>query len=243
MPRRLAALAAMLCCLASLSPDMPGARAQTTGAGAATVVVELFTSQGCSACPPAEAVLRRLDGEPGVIALALHVDYWDYLGWRDAFADPRHTDRQKAYAREAGKRTVYTPQAVVHGGHAMPGTRESDIRTAMAEARATAPGADLTLARDGGHVHIAVAPHGDPAPAATVHVVEVLPAARVEVTRGENAGHTLRHRNVVTDWRAVGAWDGGSPWRITVPAHPERDIVVLVQEEGPGAVLAAARLR
>jgi hypothetical protein len=211
--------------------------------GPAPILLELFTSQGCSSCPPADALLRRLAADPDVIAIALHVDYWDYLGWRDPFAAPRNSARQRAYARHAGEKMVYTPQLVINGTAFVPGADETAIRHALAAARDAQGGARIALARQtGGQLQVTVLP-GDRAIPATIHVVEVLPAARMTVTRGENAGRTLDHRNVVTDWRAVGIWDGHDPWSARVPAAVDRDIVVLVQEDGPGRVLAAARLR
>ena len=94
----------------------------------APVVVELFTSQGCSSCPPADALLAELAGAEGVIALALHVDYWDYLGWTDSFAAPKHTERQRAYAKAAKSRTIFTPQMVVQGSERLKGHDAERIR-------------------------------------------------------------------------------------------------------------------
>lgn len=209
----------------------------------APVVVELFTSQGCSACPPAEALLRRLAADPGIIALALHVDYWDYLGWRDRFADPKFTARQKAYAHEAGERSVYTPQMVIGGLVHVPGNDEEAVLAAIAASRRIGPQARLTLERDGGVVRIVLAPRGPVTGPAIVHLLEVMPEASTDIARGENAGRTLQHRNLVIDWRAIGQWDGQGRWQAAVPADPTLMIVVLVQAEGPGAMLAAARLR
>jgi hypothetical protein len=240
MPRRrLAVLSAAFACL-TLAAFVSDARAG--GPDSPPVVIELYTSQGCSSCPPADALLRRLAAEPGVIALSLHVDYWDYLGWPDPFSDPRHTARQRAYARHAGAMSVYTPQIVVQGTAHLAGADEVAVRAAVAAARQGGPGTGLTLGRHGGTVRIAAEPMARPA-AAHIHVIEVIPHTLTPVTRGENAGRVLEQRNVVTDWRAVGSWDGVARWEMTVPAAPDRDIVVLVQEEGPGVVLAAARLR
>ncbi|MBM3613273.1 MAG: DUF1223 domain-containing protein, partial [Alphaproteobacteria bacterium] len=135
-------------CGAAAAPD--AARAQ------APVVVELFTAQGCAACPPADAFLAELATRADVIALALHVDYWDYIGWRDTFAQGAFTERQKAYARAAGSRTIYTPQMVVQGREAMPGTRAEAVtsrilemaaapRTVLLEAQGSGEGARLVL--------------------------------------------------------------------------------------------------
>ena len=91
------------------------------------VVVELFTSQGCSSCPPADALLDRLSSRNNVLALSLHVDYWDYIGWKDKFASPAHTARQQAYARAAGRRSVYTPQMIINGLDDVAGTAPMDV--------------------------------------------------------------------------------------------------------------------
>ena len=111
------------------------------------VVVELFTSQGCSSCPPADALLHELAGRDDVIALALHVDYWDYIGWEDAFADPAHTQRQRQYALEAGRRSVYTPQMVINGQTAIVGTKPMALSEAIAHYATKDMGVELALAR------------------------------------------------------------------------------------------------
>lgn len=144
--RLLAALLAAAC----LAPAL--ARAQ------APVVLELYTSQGCSSCPPADALLRELAKRDDVIALALHVDYWDYLGWKDAFAQPRHTARQKAYAKAVRSRTIFTPEMVVDGEARLKGHDAAGILAEIAARRATPPGAELALARVGDELHIDVAP-------------------------------------------------------------------------------------
>jgi hypothetical protein len=207
------------------------------------VLVELFTSQGCSSCPPADALLRRLDADPNIIALALHVDYWDYLGWRDLFADPRHSDRQRAYARAAGHRSIYTPQIVVQGDEQVVGTDERAVLHAVQSAAERPGTVAIDLLRRTGEVHIRITGSALVDAPCLVQVVEVVPRETVEILRGENAGRLFEYRNIVRDWRPVGHWDGTAPWTATVPVSADRSIVVLVQEAGPGAVLAAARLR
>ena len=105
-------------------------------AGTSPTVVELFTSEGCSSCPPAEALLRRLADEPDILALEFHVDYWDYIGWPDPYADAKYTQRQRDYAQYFHSRTVYTPQMVFQGVHEAPGSRPSEVRKNIAKAQA-----------------------------------------------------------------------------------------------------------
>ena len=207
------------------------------------VVVELFTSQGCSSCPPADRLLAQLAGREDVIALALHVDYWDYIGWKDSFAQPAFTARQKGYARAAGQRSVYTPQMIVGGLDHVMGVRPmavADLIRAHAEAPRKAlveleRAADAQLA-----IEIrAVAPVGP----AEVHLVRYRPHATVKITRGENAGRTLDYANIVTEWSVLARWDGQAPLRLLAEAKGEQPVVVLVQGADHGAVLAAARLR
>src|SRR5690606_9121092 len=113
------------------------------------VVVELFTSQGCSSCPPADALLSELAAQPGVIALALHVDYWDYLGWKDSFASPAFSARQKAYAKSFGRRSIFTPQMVVQGRQALVGHDAPSVLSAIAEGLTEQATVNLALRREG----------------------------------------------------------------------------------------------
>lgn len=222
----------------------PAALALWAGAGAAQtdrlVVVELYTSQGCSACPPADALLSRLAARDDVLALALHVDYWDYIGWADSFASPAFTARQKAYALAAGSRTVYTPQIVVGGRDHLVGTREMELGE-LIEAHGDLPqDVALSAARSGGIVVIrASAPAPLPRPV-LVQLVRYLPEQTVEILRGENAGRTITYSNIVTDWREVGRWAGEAPLEISAEMPGEDRAAVILQEEGPGPVVAAA---
>ncbi len=211
----------------------------TAAAGDDPVVVELFTSQGCSSCPPADAILRELATRVDVLPLALHVDYWDYIGWADVFADPAHTRRQRGYAKAAGERMVYTPQMVVGGADRLAGTRPMELAEAIRRHRAAPDAVDLTVSRGGGSV--AIRATADAPAAMVVQLVTYRPEAEVEIARGENAGHRGRYANVVTSWRTLGAWDGTAPLEVTVPV--EGPAAVIVQAAGQGPVLAAARLR
>lgn len=229
---------AVLClALAALIPPL-SARAEQP------VVVELFTSQGCSSCPPADEIMHRLAAREDVIGLALHVDYWDYIGWKDAFASPAHTLRQQAYAHSGGRSMIYTPQMVVQGVEDVVGAREAEV-TRLIEAQAQAPArANLALSREGDVLSISLAPteaghSGD-------HVVELVrytPLRHASIKRGELAGRDLDYANVVESMTVLGHWDGRSQMDMRVPVEGPLPVVVLVQRVGAGPIVAAARLR
>jgi len=212
----------------------------------APVVVELYTSQGCSACPPADALLARLGDYEDIIPLALHVDYWDYIGWKDKFAMPAFTKRQKAYAHSLGTNIIYTPQMVINGSDSVVGTRTMDVSDLVQAHKAKGLPAKLDIDRADGILTIKSRPNSHitaAAAGADVIVVRYRPSATVDVARGENAGKTLAHSFIVTEWTDVGDWDGASELSQAVPVEGPRPIVVLVQEKGHGAIFAAARLR
>lgn len=207
------------------------------------VVVELFTSQGCSSCPPADEFLTELSKRDDVIALALHVDYWDYIGWKDAFADPAYTKRQKAYARVAGSRTVYTPQMVVGGVDHVVGLHPMEVLDHISRHRAAPEVIDLDLARSGAQISIrAEAETRLPGPV-TVQLVRYDDAEVVKIKRGENAGKTMLYSNIVTQWQSLADWDGRKPLDLTVRAPGDAPAVVILQARGHGPIIAAAQLR
>ena len=214
-------------------------RAQSAGQPA---VVELYTSQGCSSCPPADALLEKLAGRPGVIALALHVDYWDYIGWKDTFGDPAFAERQRDYARAAGEKMIYTPQMIINGEEMIVGSDSAALAGALAPVGG--PGAPvLHLSQDGGTLSVrAEAVPGLAAPV-MVELVRYLPRATVGIDRGENAGRTITYVNTVTSWREIGRWDGQGPLELTVETSGAQPAVVLIQEDGPGRILSAARTK
>jgi hypothetical protein len=226
--------------LAMLWMALPGA-AFAQGA-ANPVVVELYTSQGCSSCPPADEFLAELAGRPDVLALALHVDYWDYLGWQDAFAQPAFTQRQKRYARAAGAKMIYTPQIIVGGTDRVKGLRPDEIVERIAAHAAQAPRVVLRVAREGGQLVIELLAEPPLDHGAVVQLVRFDPEQTVEIARGENAGREVVYRNIVTDWTAVAEWPGQAPLRLELAAEGAAPMAVIVQEPGPGAVLAAARI-
>lgn len=204
------------------------------------VVIELYTSQGCSACPPADELLGRLARMEGVLPLALHVDYWDYIGWKDRFAQPGFTKRQKRYARAAAQRTIYTPQMIVGGVDHVVGNRPVQVMELIDKHRDRADPVALTVLRDGDSLTIQAPATGAFERPALVQVVEYTPAETVSIERGENAGHTFEYHNIVKTWRTVGEWTGEAPLNLTTTATPPAAIIL--QRQGPGEIVAAARV-
>ncbi|MCB2130490.1 MAG: DUF1223 domain-containing protein [Rhodobacteraceae bacterium] len=207
------------------------------------VVVELYTSQGCSSCPPADKVLQGLAKRDDVIALALHVDYWDYIGWKDSFADPGYSDRQRAYARFAGARTVYTPQMIVGGMDHLVGVRTAELEALVKRHGAADTPVRITLQRQGGKVRINAQSKAALPDDCLVQLVRYRPLEQVTIERGENAGKVLDYANIVTDWRRIAKWNGRSPLAVTADAAGSDALAVIIQEPGPGRILAAARLQ
>lgn len=238
-------------------------------APARQVVLELYTAQGCASCPPADEMLGELAMREDVIALALHVDYWDYIGWSDVFADPEHAERQKRYARRHGLSTIYTPQAVIGGVDILEGFRVMRIMD-LIEAHANRPPEvvlELTRAESGAleiRAHMiadaespviasrsagagpvlgaAMARMPEPAPM-ILQLVRYRPMAEVEILSGENAGRHGRYFNIVTSWRTIGQWDRQMPLEMSVQIEGPDPAVVILQEAGQGEIAAAARLR
>lgn len=209
----------------------------------APVVVELFTSQGCSACPPADALLAELATRDDVIPLALHVDYWDYIGWEDTFATRQFTRRQHAYARAAGRRMVYTPQIIVGGGEHVVGNETMRVADLIMTHREVEYPVHVRLSRTDSTLNIeAEATMATPGDAMVVQVVRYDPMEVVEIQRGENAGRTVTYTNIVTEWAQVGTWTGEEPFRMSLTDASDTPVVVIVQRAGPGLILGAARL-
>lgn len=207
------------------------------------VVVELYTSQGCSSCPPADALLRKLAGRTDVLPLALHVDYWDYIGWKDVFGHPRHTARQKSYAQAMRQRTIYTPQMVIGGLHDVVGAHPKDVTDLIATHAAMPAAVTLNVARDAAGVTITATSNAAFVPPLDVQIVRYRPEADVEIIRGENAGKTLKYTNIVTDWQVIGQWDGRALLSLMQPVPGSEPVAVILQRPGPGAIEAAAQVR
>ena len=230
---------------AALGLSRPVAAQSKTGR---PVVVELFTSQGCSSCPPADAYLADLALRSDVVALAYHIDYWDYIGWKDPFADPAYTARQRGYGRSLRNRTIYTPQIVVDGEVDAVGSRRWEVDRLIADrlgaGHARRLSVPVNLALDGGALTVSIPDAGVPARADVV-LVAFDGRHVTEVRRGENGGRTLVDVNVVRVLQRVGGYDGkAASLRIEPGPWSARDggVAVLLQAQGHGPIWGAARL-
>ncbi|MDQ0465837.1 hypothetical protein QO010_003629 [Caulobacter ginsengisoli] len=202
------------------------------------VVVELFQSQGCSSCPPANANLNAIAGRPDVLALSFSITYWDYLGWKDTFAQKAFTDRQKTYAAGPLGSQVATPEMVVNGRFDLVGQDQAEVEASLR--RAGAPGGPAVRVEPG-RVSIAAGPA--PGRAADVWLVRYDPRVQnVPIARGENEGRTLPHRNIVRQLVRLGGWNGAAAsFILTPPRDPAWRTAVLVQAPGGGPILGAGR--
>ena len=223
------------------------AQSASAASGQAPVVVELFTSQGCSSCPPADEFLGELAMRDDVLALAYHVDYWDYIGWKDPFASADFTQRQRDYQGSLGTHMVYTPQMVIDGKFDAVGSRRSEVGRIILESAAhakipiaidAAPSGELIA-----HIPAATIDLSDPA---VVWMVRFDAKHVTEVGRGENSGATLTDYNVVRELRQMGEWTGAA---LDVPLGVRKEdlsssgCAVIVQGHGLGPVIGAAVIR
>jgi hypothetical protein len=213
-------------------------------------VVELFTSQGCSSCPPADKIIGELASDPSVIALSMPIDYWDYLGWKDTLADKRFSARQKAYSHVRGDRNLYTPQVIVNGSAQVIGSDRSSIdgaikNTSKADGVMSVP---VTVTMSGKFINVSVAASTGPTAArGEVWICSVSKAVPISIGRGENRGQQVTYYNVVRNLLKVGDWDGSSgSWTVPLENISREGIdaaAVFVQDgsrEKPGAMLGAA---
>lgn len=220
-------------------------------------VVELFTSQGCASCPPADGVLTTLSRDPRLVTLAYHVDYWDYIGWKDTHGSRDNTERQRAYATSFGSGSIYTPQAVVNGRREVAGAKEGEIRRAVTATTLDSAGSGkpvVTLEIEDGRLHIAAEGGGALAPGRppVLMLVTFDPWIETAVDRGENEGRTLGSSNAVRSWRILGMWEG-RPLAVDIPLAMLREdgkplgYAAILQgttaDAAPGPILAAAALR
>ncbi len=205
------------------------------------VVVELFTSQGCSSCPAADELLEELADNQEIIALALHVDYWDYIGWVDQFAQPKFTDRQKNYARIAGARSIYTPQFIIGGVDHVVGAHPMEIAEGVRRLAAQVPGVDLTLKRSGEDLSVEAVSTQSFATPLIVQVVRYTAQEQIDILGGENAGKSVTYSNIVTSWEPVAEWQPDEPLTMDIDVPGSDPVVVIVQEPGPGLIVAAER--
>lgn len=247
-PRHAPLLLAALMILGLVPAARPAAAQQTA---LQPVVLELFTSQGCNSCPPADALMQDWLKQPGVIPLSLHVDYWDYLGWKDTLSRKGHVVRQQDYARIQGKREVYTPQVVVDGQYAVIGSDREAVAAALAKARKqqhVPMQAERNKSTGGWQIQV-------PALASWQGEAKLLlcrydTSHEVSIERGENTGRTLTYLNVARAWADFGRWKGQSA-TFEVPDLSGIDwsrqgAVVLLQSlngEGVGPIVGAVDIR
>jgi hypothetical protein len=214
-------------------------------------VVELFTSQGCSSCPPADKIIGELASDPSVIALSMPIDYWDYLGWKDTLADARFSARQRAYSQMRGDRDVYTPQVIVNGAAQAIGSDRASIIGAISEThRSTGVmSVPVTMTLEGKQIKVAVAASGKGgAPDhGEVWICSVSRAVPISIARGENRGQQITYHNVVRNILKVGDWNGAAgSWSVPLENILRDDVdaaVVYVQDgnrDKPGPMLGAA---
>lgn len=204
------------------------------------VVIELFTSEGCSSCPPADLLLQELAHSDDILALSMHVDYWDYIGWKDQFASPANTERQRNYAHVAGRDMVYTPQMIINGTTDVVGSRVDDVTNAIRRQRSQPAPLDVHVERAGDTLTIMAPPMAQPVGPIRLQLVRYTPFAEVEVKRGENAGHKLSHANIVRELQPIAEWDGTQPLKMSVPIKGDLRAAVLFQKKGLGAILTSA---
>lgn len=215
-------------------------------AGDRPVLVELFTSQGCSSCPPADGFMNELTKQPGVVALTMPVDIWDYLGWKDTFAKREFSLRQQAYAPGLPSRSVFTPQMVVGGIADVVGSRREEASGLIAaQANGDVPGAAVTVTLNGETAIIDIPENPALKDAnATVWVARVLSSSEVNIGDGENRGKVIVYSNIVRDLDAAGLWHGEA-LKLEVPARKNMGetydrLAVFVQQGETGPVLGAA---
>jgi len=225
--RRYLLFAAMLCCVS------------VTNAQPRPVVVELFTSQGCSSCPPADAYVGKLSARSDVLALSFHVDYWDDLGWQDRFALPQSTARQSIYARNLRRSSVYTPQLVIDGREDYVGLDGRAIARALSENR---DGVPVRVSIRDAQVLIGLDTYAEATPSDVLLVAYLRHAVSV-IGRGENRGRTLEEFNIVRTIRTLGSWKGqAQSFSVRVSSLPPdaTDVAVLVQPYGQAPIIGAA---
>lgn len=222
--------------------------ASTSAAATPKAVVELFTSQGCSSCPTADALLNQLAQRDDIIAISLSVDYWDYLGWKDTLAQAKFTERQKGYAKALGDGMVYTPQVVVNGTVHVNGSDAGKIAAAIEKTNkalaASHVPVKLSNSSDKLVVDVAAAPQGLAFKEATIWLAVMSPSVEVPITRGENKGKTVTYSNVVRELIPIGTWNGKAMTvqlqRHTIVRAGAERCAVLVQQGQAGPIVGAA---
>lgn len=198
------------------------------------IVVELYQSQGCSSCPPANAALNAVADQPGVIALSFAVTYWDRLGWKDVFADKAYTQRQYDYAGSLGNANVYTPQIVINGKTAITGIKRGELAQSIKASRPVTGGPSINV--DKHNVTI-----GKGSGAANVWLIRYDPRTHnVAIRSGENGGRTLPHKNIVRSLQKLGTWNGTTAsFKLPSATASQLKSVIILQRAGAGSIIAA----
>lgn len=233
------------------SASMANAGKASSKAGAPVTVIELFTSQGCSSCPTADALLESYANRPDIVALTLPVDYWDYLGWKDTLASPKFSARQRAYAKTRGDGRVYTPQVIVNGLKHAVGSSAADIDQAIAATKPTIEPARIGVAvksvNDHVVIHVDAAPDAAKAGEATIWLALISRRVEVKIKRGENHGRSIVYHNVVREWMPVGMWNGAAATiKLAHHAIKQSDAdgcAIIVQHGDAGPIVGAAMLQ
>jgi hypothetical protein len=248
---RFVALIALATGLAGFASVAQAQSADVASTAAPKAVVELYTSQGCSSCPAADALLGHLAERDDIIAISLSVDYWDYLGWKDTLASSKFSERQKAYAKVLGNGMVYTPQIVVNGAVHVNGADERKILAAIDKTGKTGAGprVPVRLSSVDGKlvVEVGAAPEASAAKDATVWLAVMSPTVEVPITRGENKGKTVTYSNVVRDLMPIGTWNGKAMTvqlqRHSIMHAGTSRCAVLVQQGRAGPIVGASLIR
>jgi hypothetical protein len=209
-------------------------------------VIELFTSQGCSSCPPADKLAGELARDPTLVVMSLPIDYWNYLGWKDTLALPGHSNRQRAYSKSRGDREVYTPQVVVNGTVHTLGSDKSAIENAIAQTRKQEGMLSLAVALSVAGDNISVSIPAGKSAKGEIWLCPITQDVEVAVGKGENAGQTITYHNVVRRWVKLGDWNGTAR-SFTIPLGDVTGVggdavAVMVQsgsKDAPGAMLGA----
>jgi len=211
-------------------------------------VLELFTSQGCSSCPPADEILAELAKDKSLITLAYHVDYWNYIGWEDTFSQKEHSELQRAYARQLGEKRIYTPQMLINGTIDIVGSHLAEIKAATANAKLDVL---VNVHADGDMLSIEIPKAQSDVKDAAIWLVPFASKVRVNIERGENRGESIAYTSIVQKRQLVGMWSPskGAELRIPMPQMMDESVdglAVLVQERTssglPGRMLGAVSL-
>jgi hypothetical protein len=243
--KAISSLASVTLCLALLgcqqAPEFTAVAEAKAKAEPATetnpVVVELYQSQGCSSCPPANAALNAIADQPGVIALSFAVTYWDRLGWKDIYGDKSYTQRQYDYAHALGNANVATPQVIINGKTVITGIKRGELANSVNVSQRLSGGPSIGF--DRGNVTI-----GKGSGAGNVWLVRYDPRTHnVAIRSGENGGRTLPHKNIVRSLQKLGTWRGApASFKLPTATSTQLKTVIIVQRAGAGPIIAAKKV-